>query len=354
MTRKAAVNDQLSALEAAAQKLDQWGPPSEVLTRVEAIPTIFPQLNRATGVNGWPLQRVGLLHGPSNHGKTIVALGLGLSWLKAGGIFAFVDAEHTTPIDWLQSLMAKHASNPGFRALRPETYEVAVEQVRKLMQVAREAELPALIVVDSIGKLMPVPLLDSFKGKGKRQKKKGIDGYGGRAAQLRAAYHAQWLNELVPMLYHSRCSAVLITRETEETDPFGGDYKIAGGAAPIYESSLACRVTRALWVHRTSDDKSPIVGEQHRVRIWKNKVAYKDDKYTDAIVHTSNGVLVPAGYDRARDVLDMGLGLGAVKQSGSTVSALGHRWRGMSGAVIALHRDRGLLAKLEAECKGAR
>ena len=113
-------------------------------------------------------------------------------------------------------------------------------------------------------------------------------------------------------------------------------------------------MTRAQWVHRTSDSSWLVGGERHRIRIWKTKVAYKDDKHVDAFVHTSNGVLVPAGYDRARDVLEMGLGLGAVKQSGATVSALGHRWRGMSRAVIALPRARGLLAQLDAECKGAK
>jgi recombination protein RecA len=353
MTRKA-LDDRLGGLAAAAAKLDEWRPASEVLTRVESVPTIFPQLDRATGVKGWPLQRVALLHGPPNHGKTVIALGLGLSWLKAGGIFAFIDAEHTTPAEWLQSLMDRYAKHPGFRALRPRTYEEAVEKVRLLTRVASEAGVPALIVVDSIGKLMPAPLLDRFEGKGKKGKeRKGIDGYSGRAAQLRAAYHSQWLNELVPVLYHTRCSVVLITRETEEVDPFKEEYKIAGGAAPIYDSSLVCRVTRALWVRRTSDNSSPIVGERHRVRIWKTKIAYKEDKYTDAFVHTSNGVLVPAGYDRPRDLLELGIELGVVNQSGSSLSAFGRKWRGISGAVSKLHRldHAEILSKLEAACR---
>ena len=67
---KKTVKQRLDAVGAVAKRFTSWRPATEVLTRVEAQPTIFVQLDEATRVGGWPIQRFGLVHGESGHGKT--------------------------------------------------------------------------------------------------------------------------------------------------------------------------------------------------------------------------------------------------------------------------------------------
>jgi RecA/RadA recombinase len=215
---KKAAKDRLDAVGKVAGRLTTWRPATEVLTRVEAQPTIFVQLDEATRVGGWPIQRFGLIHGPSNGGKTALCVGLGKSFLQAGGFFAFIDAEMTTPADWLQKLMGEYASSPGFVAARPRNYEAAVDGVREFAETIANAraagELPeestGLIVVDSIRKLVPERLLAKIMKHGAEGDKGSIDGAGGRAGQMRAAINAQWLDELVPLLYHTRCAMIFV------------------------------------------------------------------------------------------------------------------------------------------------
>jgi RecA/RadA recombinase len=352
------VRGRLDAMQRVAARFQGWQPAGKVLTRVMAQPTIFPQLDCATRVGGWPLQRIAMVHGPSGHGKTSVALGLGLSFLQAGHFFAYVDAEFTTPTEWLQGLMAEHAGNPGFLAQRPRSYEETVKAVRELcdgLVAARDAgdvppETTALIVVDSLRKLVPAKLLDKML-----TGKDGVDGAKGRAAMMKAALNAQWLDELVPMLYHSNATMVLIAREFDNPDanPWEADYKVAGGKAVLFDSSLAMRVTRG-WVRRGSGEDSEILGERHKVSIHKTKVGGKEDKVEVAYYHTSNGVLVPEGFDRPRDVVELACERGVVEKGKGawlTHSSTGERWQGEHQAVKALHADPKLAAELEAEVR---
>lgn len=349
----------LNALAGVAKKFESWKPAGEVLTKVLAHPTIFPSIDKATGVGGWPIQRVTLVHGPSNHGKTQLVHGLGLSFLRAGNFYAYVDAEYTTPVTWLAQLMEGEEQNPGFVAQRPKTYEETVEGVREFatnVSKAREAgdipeEVTGLIVVDSIRKLVPQKMLDKIlKGEG------GMDGMNGRAAMMKAALNAQWMDELVPLLYHSNLGMVIISRETEKqqeagtiklNEPGAGfDYQVGGGKGLIYESSLVCRVTRS-WVKDGAGETARTVGERHKVSITKTKVSGKTDKVINGYFHTSNGLLTPEGFDLARDVFEMGLETKVIEQTGAWYRWQDHKWQGEAKALAALSSDRALLNTLE-------
>jgi recombination protein RecA len=345
------VRDQLKSLGQVAAQFKSWRPAKEVLTTVRAQPTIFPQFDIATRVGGWPLQRFGLIHGPSNNGKTIFVHGLGLSFLRAGSFYAYVDAEYTTPEDWLRTLMAEHADHPGFVAQRPRSFEDTVDSVREFVEGIGKArddgklapETSALIVIDSIRKLVPDKLMAKIAKDGASGA--GVDGAGGRAAQMRAALNAQWLDELVPLLYHTGTTMLFIARETDDPDAdfmskkYGTDYKVGGGKALIFDSSLACRITRASWLKRGTGEDAVIVGERHRVRIHKTKVGGKDGKYTDAFFHTSNGVESPAGFDHARDVFDLALEYGLIEKAGAWYAFEGERMgNGEENAVAYLRK----------------
>ena len=350
----------LKALASVANKFSQWKPAGQVLTVVRAHPTIFPGVDIATGVGGWPIQRITLVHGPSNHGKTQFVHGLGLSFLRSGNFYAFVDAEYTTPSPWLATLMQGEENNPGFVALRPKSYEETTEAVRGFCDtVSREraaGNLPedvcGLIVVDSIKKLVPEKLLAKIlKGDD------GADGAKGRAQMMKAALNAQWMDELVPLLYHSGMGMVIISRETEAqqepgsiklNEPGAGfDYKVGGGKSLIYESSIVARITRS-WVKEGTGEESRVVGEKHKVTITKTKVSAKTDKVQEGFFNTSNGLVTPEGFDRARDVFDLAVAAGVLKLTGSwyTWDTVG-KWQGATKAVLALQADVGLCDTLE-------
>ena len=369
---KGETRDKLNGLAKLAESFEGWSPAGKVLTRVVARPTCFVQIDRATKCGGWPLQRIAIVHGPSGMGKTAFVHGLGLSFLRANDIYAYVDAEMTTPEDWLVKLMAEHASSPGFVAMRPTSYESTVSAVRDLVEKLAAAKrnkvvapgTSALIVVDSIRKLIPDRLMAKLaKSEG------GIDGMGGRAAMYKAALNAQWLDELVPLLYHAGATMIFVARETENPDSsnssFELDYKVSGGKALVFDASLACRVTRAAWIKRGSDENAEVIGEKHRVRIYKTKVGGKDGKHVDAHFYTSLGQLVPEGFDHSRALLELAIEFGLVERAKQKRSeggkggggawldwaSTGERFNGENQFVKGLADDPRLFAMLDGEVR---
>lgn len=267
--------------------------------------------------------------------NTEFALGLGLSFLKRGHFFGLADAERTTTDEWVRGLMGEVADHPGFSALPVTTYEQVRLSVRQYCETIAEArakrELPedttGLIVVDSIRKLVPKRLFDELakgepkKGeKGRRRKDQHVDGYGGRAAQLKAALNAAWVDELVPLLADTRMAMVIIARETPKANadsPFAGrdeeEVKVGGGEALRYDASLRLRLTRD-WVRV----EKQVVGERHVVELMKTKVANKDDSIPECAFHSSNGRLkgTPVGFDPVRDLVELGLDLDVLRLGG--------------------------------------
>ncbi len=362
--------ERLAAMETVAKRFSGFQRPSSVLTRVRSVPTIFPQYDVATRVGGHPIERVTLVHGPSNEGKTIHVLGLELSFLKRDHFVGHVDAEFTTSIDWIEELMGEHANHPGFVAMRPESFETTRDQVKNFAETignAREKgeidkDTSAICVVDSIRKLVPERLMEALQ---KEASEVGIDGMSGRGAQYRAALLAQWMDEIVPLLFHTKTALVLIARETERpgATKYEPQWVIGGGRAPFYEASLVSRITHS-FVKEGPKDSPQIVGERHQVRIWKTKVGGKEGRYVDAYFHTSNGVVSPEGFDPARDVLEMAVASGLVeKQSKSGEKDKGNFYvspksgemlgNGEAKALSYLRATPDTLARLEAECRAA-
>lgn len=356
--------DRLQRMGAVASRFEAWRPAAQVLTKVRAVRTCFPQVDRATRVGGWPIERIATVHGPSNHGKTIMAHGLGYSFLEAGHFYAFVDAERTTPETWLRELGEQYVSHPGFVALRPESFEQTVDAVRSFCEQVTEgrdkgeleADTAALIVVDSIRKLVPTRLLEAIMKEGADSKRGSVDGMRGRGAMYKAALQSQWMDELVPLLAKAQAGMVIITREADDPNAdardimFDSAWKVQGSKALIYDASLVVRVTREDWVTEGNEKDAPVVGERHLARIWKTKVGGKENKATDAYFHTSNGVSGPVGFDRARDVLELAQEHNVIELRGSWYY-FGKEKLGQ-GEVKALAKLReGALVEVEAEVR---
>lgn len=358
----------LDAMAKVSRRMGEWRPALEVLREVESVPTRFLQLDVATGVGGWPISRVGLIFGPSAEGKTELLIGLGGSFLARDHFFGFVDAEKTTPPSWVAKMIGDYTRHPGFVSLPTSSYERTVAGVRQFCETIAEArekrdvphDTTGIVGVDSIRKLVPEDLMkrlardfaaDGGKARGKRQ---GVDGFGGRAAQLKAALNAAWMDELVPLLHDTRCAMVMIAREDIDPDDLYADRpKIGGGRALYYDSSMAIRVTANPIVEPVGDDKV-VVGEQHVATIYKSKVAGRPEKRPAGAFSTSNGRLVPEGFWPERDVLEVAEECGVVDARGSWYSFGGRRiGNGRPGVTKRLRDEPSLMAEIEAAVRTA-
>jgi len=369
-TERESSDARFRALAAVAGKSSAFRRPREVLRRVRAVPTIFPGVDAALRVGGWPIDRIATIHGPSNHGKSIFAAGLGISFLQRGHFFKLMDAERTTSITWYETL-AKSVGNinladaVGFSASRPDSYEDAVEEIREWCTAIGEAkakgQVPAdttgLVVVDSLRKLVPKKFFEKVNNS---QKSDGsVDGFGGRAAQMKAALNAAWLDELVPLLDGTGTALIFIARESEDVNAdandkkWGRDFKVTGGKAIIFDASLVIRIERDGWVYGPGPEgaKKPVYGERHRVTVAKTKISGKDDKTQVAHFHTSNGELVPEGFDLARDVLALACEAGVVTKTSGWLSYAKRRWNGDNQAVKWFVANPEALAELEAKVR---
>lgn len=365
--------DRRAQMLAVASRFSGWRPAKEVLKKVQGVRTIFPGLDLATRIGAYPIGRPTLVHGPSNHGKTEFCLGLMKSFLDRGHFAAIIDAEFSTPETWLQQIGVPIDEDSVCRALRPGSYEEAVDAVKNWAETignAREkGELPSdvsgILVVDSITKLTPKDLLakvsksladdgDDEPPKGssiaRKKPKRGIDGAGGRAGQIKAAMNNAWMNQLVPLMGQTGMCIAIITREYENTDSdtWAEEFVVAGGKNIFYDSSLVVRVSLAGQISQGEGTNKRTYGERHKVTIRKTKIARKEQRFPVAYFNSSNGVLVPAGFDTPRDYLETAIEIGIVELHGSHyVFGKKKLGQGEHNVVKALHTDPKLFREIE-------
>ncbi len=295
--------------------------------------------------------------------NTSFSLGLLRSFLARDHFALLIDAERTTPIDWCEKMMGPLADHPGFLAKRPTTYEDTILEVRNFLNAIATArakgkipdDTAALIVVDSLRKLVPADVMKEILSD-KDETKAGRD----RGAQLKAKMNAAWMDELTPLLEAGQAGFIAIAREMQDPDAdmwarkFKTDYKIGGGSAIYFDASLVMRCERAEWISHGEGKERQVYGEKTRVTIKKTKVAGKDDKVAVGFFNTSNGVLIPEGFDAARDLLQLGERLGVVTKKGSSLCFDGERMgSGEHAAVKMLTKDPDRLAQLDAAVRAS-
>ena len=370
MARRAVKREAATRLSQLRQVHAEFGafrPASEVMTEVRAVPTRFVQLDHATKVSGWPIERFTLIHGPSNHGKSEFLLGLFASFLALDHMAHFVDAERTTPMKWVRTLMGPLADHPGFTAQRPDTYEGVMADVRNFCNFMIKAkaagdldpDASCLFGVDSLRKLVPKDLMKEILEAEKMVAGKDIKGGKDRSAQVKARMNAAWMDEVVPLLEKAGAGMVVIGREMQDPDAdqmakdWGNDYKVGGGGAIFYDSSLVVRVERAGYVQLKREGQKPVIyGERHRLTIKKTKIGGKDGKVTIAHYHTSNGTLTPEGFDRGRDVLELAEQFEVVSKKGHSYVYDGEKLaQGQHNAAVRLADEPDILARIEADVR---
>jgi recombination protein RecA len=365
MSQNAGAATRVAALGA---RLDRAGlsQAADVLRSVRAVPTFFPWVDTTLGVGGWPTDGFTLVHGPSNKGKSVFTLGLCAAFVALGHPALYLDAERSTPFDWVLRLMGVHATSPLFRAKKPESYEQTVELTRMFCEAVGDAkakgevdpDTTALVVVDSIRKLMPKKLLDSIMkefGDGKNARN-GVDGMGGRAAQIKAAINAAWADELTALLDQTGTGLVAIGREYKNTDTsqWAAEYKLGGGDALFFEAKLVVRITES---GQVIDEKTKaLYATEHAVEIKKTKIAGKEERYPRAFFHLATGIEdgVPYGFDRARDVLHLARHIGIIGDGGWYPFEGDNLGQGIANALLTIRSNPALMQRIEIKCRIAK
>lgn len=333
-----------------------WQKAADAFDKIVAVSTIFPDFNRATRVGGLPVNRMHTIHGETHGGKTAFVIGLLKSFLDGGHVAGYVDAEHSTPQEFLAELVGELQRQPNFFGKRPRTYEDTIDAVDEFLEMMsdlrkKNPNIYSICVIDSINKLTPEREMRNVLKDGGEEVSKG---HGGR---YRAAVNQAWLNHLSPLLTAAGCAMVFIAQERDAGDgelwEADGGVQIKGGQALKFDASMLIRVSKSMATRdtTTASDKSKgvVVGFAHRVRIYKSKVSHMDGAYSDCVFHFSNGKLTPAGFDLARDAVTTARALGLVKSSGSWMSWQKRRWQGMQKAVQWLGRNPNVLQELVAD-----
>jgi RecA/RadA recombinase len=320
---------------AVAERFAKFRPARDLAPPI-VVPTRFVQFDYATRIGGYPCQRVVLVHGPSGHGKTVFEIGIADSFVELDHFAKLEDAERTTDGKWLRKLAGSNLDKklfgvqPLFLGNRPDTYEDMIADAREyangLIALREEKVIPegtcGFLGVDSMKKLVPKNFLDEVLEEGAKASDVKVQS---RLAQHQAAINALWLKEMVPLSDKANLGVLLIAREIENPNATqwekdsGWDFKIGGGKDLVFDASLRIRVELGGLVTNGKKGKEfEVYGERHKATIAKSKVEGKDKRVTEFYFHTSNGKLVPEGFDRARDVLELAKKLGVVKVGGSS------------------------------------
>lgn len=294
--------DKLKALDIALNQIEkQFGKGAimklgETSARlmVETISTGSLALDRALGVGGVPRGRITEIYGPESSGKTTVALHVIAEAQKAGGVAAFIDAEHALDPVYAKAL---GVNVEDLLVSQPDTGEQALEICEALV---RSGAID-VIVVDSVAALVPRAEIEGEMG----------DSHVGLHARLMS----QALRKLTGAISKSHTCIIFINQIREKVGiMFGNPETTTGGRALKFYASVRMEVKKQDIIKQGQD----IIGNRTRVKIVKNKVAPPFNFADFDLVYGE-------GISREGNIIDMGIEMNVLAKSGAWYSYNGER-----------------------------
>lgn len=285
--------------------------------QVEAIPTGALPLDIALGIGGVPRGRIVEIYGPESSGKTTVALHIIAEAQAAGGIVAFIDAEH--------ALDPVYAARLGVDVdelliAQPDTGEQALEICDLLV---RSGSIDC-VVIDSVAALVPRAEIEGEMGD--------------TTVGLQARLMSQALRKLTGSLSKSNTTCIFINQLREKIGVmFGNPETTTGGRALKFYSSVRIDIRRIESMKKDGE----FIGNRVRAKIVKNKVAppFRQAEFD---------LMYGEGISREGCVLDMGVEAGIVNKSGSWFNYGEERLgQGRDAAKRALHENPDLRNEIE-------
>ena len=318
MTREEALENALKQIEKAHGKgaIMRLGE-AKANMNIDVISTGILPLDIALGVGGIPRGRIIEVYGPESSGKTTVTLHMIAEAQKAGGLAAFIDAEHALDSEYARKL---GVNTEDLLISQPDTGEQALEIVDALVH----SGAIDIIVVDSVAALVP---------------KSEIEGdMGASVVGLQARLMSQAMRKLTGIISKTRTVAVFINQLREKIGvAYGNPETTTGGRALKFYASVRIDVRRADSIKQGTES----LGNRTRAKIVKNKVAppFKTAEFD---------IIYGEGVSRLGSIIDMAVELDIVNKSGAWYSYEGTRLgQGKENAKATLEEQPELIAELE-------
>jgi recombination protein RecA len=290
---------------------------------VLAISTTSLSLDAAIGVGGVPRGRIIEIYGPESSGKTTLALHIVSEAQKAGGVAAYIDAEHAMDAEYAGKL---GVNIDELLISQPDSGEQALEIAEALVR----SNGVDVIVIDSVAALVPRAEIDGEMG----------DSLPGLQARLMS----QALRKLAAIVSQTNTCFIFINQIREKIGVmFGSPETTSGGRALKFYASLRLDIRRIGAIK----DGDRVVGNRTKVKVVKNKVAppFRDCEFD---------IMYGEGISREGDAIDLGVANKVVEKSGAWFSYKGERLgQGRENAKQTLRDNPEMLQRVENEVRVA-
>ncbi len=291
--------------------------------KVAAISTGSIALDAMTGIGGAPRGRVTEIYGPEASGKTTLTLHIIASAQKAGGVAAFIDAEHALDVNYAEKL---GVDIENLLVSQPDTGEQALE----IAEVLVRCGAVDVVVIDSVAALVPRAEIEGEMG----------DSHVGLQARLMS----QALRKVTGAISRSNTSVVFINQIREKIGVmFGNPETQPGGRALKFYASLRLDIRRIASIKDGNDQ----VGNRTRVKVVKNKCAppFRQAEFD---------IMFGQGISRSGELIDLGAEHGIIAKSGAWYSYGDQRiGQGRENAKTFLEENRDLADEVEMKVRQA-